>query len=222
MPTTRSNQGQAPVNADTFNLTGDLAKLVDSMQVVVTVANQAAGDAVASARAAAGFAVTDARPLFCWDQSQNALIVKGSSGWRGGVKPFGHMGKTNGFTAGTDQNPVTGMAAQILRGGMTFSSADNALVVPLTGYYRISGKAYTSGGATGGSLWNILQNTTTETGSSMWWTKTQVDEMLPFPTIVRQLTAGDKISMRARQPASVWGASGYDGTFLEVEYMDQW
>jgi hypothetical protein len=39
MPTTRWNKGKAPVNADAYNLTGDEATLVDSLNPVVPVAS---------------------------------------------------------------------------------------------------------------------------------------------------------------------------------------
>lgn len=223
MPQQRPKKGQTPINSDAFNLVPDLATINDTSGVVVSVADRTEADSIASALATAGWPVTDARPLYVWNQSTNSLEVKVTAGWKGGVKPFGHMGKTNGFTAGTDQNPVSGMAAQILRGGMTFSSADNALVVPLTGYYRLSGRTYSSGASTGGSLWQITINgVTAGFGASVWWTKTQVDEFVPLTTVVRQLTAGDKLALRAQQPASTWGSDGYNGCFIEVEFMDQW
>ena len=46
MPQTRQNKGVAPVNSDAYNLTPDLATLVDSLNVVITVASQAERDAL--------------------------------------------------------------------------------------------------------------------------------------------------------------------------------
>ena len=223
MPQTRSNQAQTPVNSDALNITTDLATMADSLQVVVTVANQAAGDAVATARAAAGFPVTDARPLFCWDQSQNALIVKGSSGWRGGIKPFGHAGKTNGFTAGgAVLNPVV-LTSQILRGGMTFEGSPNySLVVPLTGYYRVTARGYFSGGQAAHGVSALAYiNGTASTAAAARWTKTQVDEY-QMASCVMSLNAGDKVRLVTDSASSTWGSDGFNGAWIEVEFMDQW
>lgn len=46
MPQTRPNKGVAPVNSDAYNLTPDLASLVDSLNVVIPVASQAERDAL--------------------------------------------------------------------------------------------------------------------------------------------------------------------------------
>lgn len=221
MPQTRSNLGQTPINSDTFNLTGDLATMADSLEVIVPVANQAAGDTVATNRAAAGFPVTDARPLFCWDQSTNTVIVKGTSGWKGGVKPLAHCGKTDGFTgAGATLNPVP-ITSQILRGGMTVVS--NGIVVPKPGYYRITAKSYFSGSGTGSVNFYALKNGA-GTGIGAWWTKQQVDEY-QCSSGVLLLAANDSITLYSTQPAACnnWGAAdGYGGTFLEVEALDEW
>jgi hypothetical protein len=156
-----------------------------------------------------------------WSANGFAREMWNGTAWTPTVveKPFGHMGKNNGFTGGTNQTPVPGMAAQILRGGMTFSAADNALVIPITGLYEMRGRAYSSGGQTGGCLFEALINGGGGTGCSVWWTKAQVDEFQTLSPVVRPLGAGDKISMRALQPASTWGNDGYNGCFIEVEYI---
>jgi hypothetical protein len=89
MPTTRGNLAQTPINSDTFNLTADLATMADSLEVIVPVANDAAGDTVAAARAAAGFAVTDARPLFTYNNATRTIRVKGTAGWSDMNGPLG-------------------------------------------------------------------------------------------------------------------------------------
>lgn len=110
MPQTRSNLGQTPINADTFNLTGDLATLVDSMEVLVPVASQAAGDTVATARAAAGFAVTDARPLFIYNTTSKTIQVKDSGGWRDLDFP---LGLVNQSTVTTSSAAIGGSVAVV-------------------------------------------------------------------------------------------------------------
>lgn len=82
MPTAKSNLTQVPINADTFNLTGDLGTMGESILSLVPVASDAAGDTVATTRADAGFAVTDARPLFVYNTTTKTIRVKDASGWR--------------------------------------------------------------------------------------------------------------------------------------------
>jgi len=129
-------------------------------------------------------------------------------------KPFGHAGKTNGFTVAATPVPL---AAQVLRGGMTFDAVNNALVIPIAGSYRITAKLYSSGGQTG--LCSISARVNAgSTGAGAQWTKTAVDEF-QSGAIVRPFSAGDKIDMTVTSPADVYGSDGYNGTFLEVEYV---
>lgn len=89
MPQTRSNGVQTPVNADTFNLTGDLATMAESITSIVSVLNQSAGDSIATSRAASGFPISDAKPLFIYNQTTKTIQVKDSSGWRDMNGPLG-------------------------------------------------------------------------------------------------------------------------------------
>lgn len=82
MPQTTSNLATVPINSDTFNLTPDMATMGESLLTLVPVASDAAGDTVATARAAAGFAVSDARPLFVYNTTTKTIRVKGTAGWR--------------------------------------------------------------------------------------------------------------------------------------------
>ena len=160
MPTTRSNQGQAPVNADTFDLTGDLAKLVDSMQVVVTVANDAAGDVVATARASAGFAVSDARPLFTYNQATKTIRVKDSSGWRELSRQIQHAEYTSGSVSQT-ANVGAAFGTLSADGSRTFnnsfvSPSGGSLTINQTGAYDIWFSAIgASSMGTSVQLWSI-------------------------------------------------------------------
>jgi hypothetical protein len=228
MPTTRANQVQTPVNADTFNLTGDLAKMADSAQVIVTVANQAAGDAIATARAAAGFAVSDARPLFCWDLSTSSLIIKVTAGWKGGQRPFGHMGKTNGFQSITvlpTKQAVFFAAAQVLEGGMTYNDTGDAMVVPKTGPYNIRIKGFWTGGPSAICQAGIRVNNATPDGMmqapQMSINKQDGSDVYAHSVGRVSLNAGDEVGlweMTSGSGINVWGTNGYDGAWLEVEW----
>ena len=99
MPQTRSNGVQTPVNADTFNLTGDLATLAESITSIVPAASQSAGDTVATNRATAGFAVTDAKPLFIYNTTTKTIQVKDSSGWRDFNSPLGLIAESTNNTS---------------------------------------------------------------------------------------------------------------------------
>lgn len=89
MPQTRSTQVQTPTNSDAFNLTADLATMAESIPGIVTVANDAAGDTVATNRAASGFAISDSRPLFVYNLATKTIRVKDSAGWRDMNGPLG-------------------------------------------------------------------------------------------------------------------------------------
>ena len=217
MPQQRSNKSQTPINSDPFNLIPDLATLSDTLGTIVVVADRTEGDSVATARAAAGWPVSDSRPLYVWNLSSNALEVKNTAGWKGGVKPFGHAGKINGFTGSATPVPIS---SQVLRGGMTFSSADNALVIPVAGYYKLAGRVYSSGGGTGLAFANVLVNGSS-VGAGVQWTKTQVDEYMHM-NVTRLLAAGDKVSLGSATPASLYGSDGYNGCWIEAEFADQW
>ena len=225
MAQTRPKKQITPLNADSFNLIPDWAATADTSGVIVSVANQAEGDTIATALSTAGYPVTDARPLYCWDLSQNTLIVRGTSGWRGGIKPFGHMGVSNGaFQAlGTTPAKVAMTAAQRLRGGVTFDDANDSLVVPLAGDYRLTAQYYTTGAGSGTQLGFIYANTT-QLGITTRQTKLANEDCQSTCTGVYTLAAGDKVSLYGITTSGVtsWGSTGYNGDFIEVEYLDQW
>lgn len=112
MPQTTSNLATVPINSDTFNLTPDMATLAESLLSLVPVASDAAGDTVATSRAAAGFAVTDARPLFTYNTTTKTIRVKGTAGWRDLAGALGLVYEgvvttnSGGFTALTVVNNI--------------------------------------------------------------------------------------------------------------------
>ena len=226
MPQQRPKKGQTPINSDAFNLVPDLATINDTSGVVVSVADRTEADSIASALAAAGWPVTDARPLYVWNLSTNSLEVKVTAGWKGGIKPFGHMGKTDGFQPFTGgPNRVTFGAAQILRGGVTFSDTDDALVVPVAGLYRITAQFYTTGTGGGTELGLLYTNSVNQTGITTRHYKEPNNDTQSTCTGVIQLAAGDKVQMYAQlvgTSVSTWGTASHNGDWVEVEFMDQW
>jgi hypothetical protein len=140
-------------------------------------------------------------------------------------KPFGHMGRTASFIAlnGSTQTVITMDAAQDLKGGMTFDNANDALVVPIIGRYWIHYKAYFTGAASGNSQAQIQVNGATtsglQQGPSSSHNKMDGNDVYPHGMGILQLNAGDKVSISQMATCSAWGTNGYDGTFLEVQYL---
>lgn len=228
MPQQRSNKSQTPINSDAFNLIPDMATMADSLEVIVPVTNDAEGDTVATARAAAGWPVTDARPLFTYNTTTKNIRVKDGSGWReladAYARPFGHAGKTSNFQGiQTTDTVVTLDAAQVLKGGMTFENATDSLVVPLAGYYRVTGQFYATGGS-GAVCSGVIQKyngtSWSSTGVQSRFWKADPGDFIATASGVVLASAGEKFRIvMTYVPSSTWGNSGYDGTFLEVEYI---
>jgi hypothetical protein len=140
--------------------------------------------------------------------------------------PFGHMGRTAGFQSLSGNTKIQMSAAQVLRGGMTFDNANDALVVPVTGYYRCSAQLYVSGGGvTGTATGTLLINGATNPGPIVRVAKTDVQDAAGLLQCVLALNAGDSVAMVASPyPAgagsiTAWGTTGYGGCFVEVDYF---
>jgi hypothetical protein len=164
MPQTRSNKGQGPINSDIYNLTADLATLIDSLEVIVPVADSTEGDAVATARTAAGWAVSDARPLFVWNATTKALEIKVTSGWRGvGQRTrFMHFRAAafaiSGGSVNWDVGPLVAVAGDTINGGFASQNATSGtLTIGETGWYSISSLTMPNG-SPGNVLVSLLRN----------------------------------------------------------------
>lgn len=139
-------------------------------------------------------------------------------------KPFGHAGVTGTFQALNATGVyVTIAAAQVLRGGMTFNAADSSLVVPIPGLYRLGFKGYFTGGSGYAGLADITVNETAAPPSQwramiqLW--KADANDYIAYGAVTLQLNAGDKIRLFHRSTGSTWGATGYNGAWMEVEYL---
>lgn len=203
MPALRSNKGQGPINSDTYSLTGDLAILIDSLEVIVPVADRTEGDSVATARAAAGWAVTDARPLFVWNTTTNTIEVKDSTGWRGIGQyirhqeflvstPFAVSGGSVNWDVGA---LVNNAAAEINTGFATAGPLSGQLTINDTGWYSFS--SYHIGDASPGncSLW-IEKNNGTEKLAMTTGTGYEWELATSLPRIL--LAAGDTLRWRIK------------------------
>jgi hypothetical protein len=144
------------------------------------------------------------------------------------VRPFGHLGMTSGFfVPGAGGQPPMD-AAQILRGGMAFDAATDSLVVPKDGLYRITAPIYSSGFGWGTQIAVIIcdpaaAGASFQTGLNTRFFKEQGNDTPDTGGLISgtlDLNAGDKIYIQCffTGLVSTWGTSGFDGTFLEVEF----
>ena len=199
MPQTRSNQAQTPINSDALNLTTDLATMADSLQVIVTCANTAAGDTVAATRAAAGFPVSDSRPLFIWDQSQACVMVKLSGGWYGAGERIRQMHfRSSAFAVpgGSvlwDVGPLVVQTGDTINGGFASQNATSGYItINETGYYSIGG-VHAPDGSAGNAMVSVIR-----TGGEVIWEASTSGYSWYISTAIprRKLTAGETLLFR--------------------------
>jgi hypothetical protein len=151
-----------------------------------------------------------------------AMEVYDGTNWHGlqSTPAFGHMGMTMGFLGATDPTDCFMDAAQILRGGMVFSDGEDALIVPTSGLYRITGQVYASGADTGPCIGWPMVNGTIDTGlKTRFWKEAAGTDQCGTFTGVLPLVAGDKVTLRVdfADNIATWGTTGWNGSFLEVE-----
>jgi hypothetical protein len=160
----RSNKAQVPTNADTWNPVGDLAILADSLEVIVPVADRTEADAVATARAAVGWPVSDARPLFVWNTTTKTLEVKDTAGWRGaGLRiRYQHFVSTAFNVAGGsvvwDVGPLVNQAGDAINGGFATQGGANGFIsIAESGWYSIQSICMPNGNP-GNVLMSLMRN----------------------------------------------------------------
>lgn len=217
MPSTRDNGIQVPINADAYNLTGDLATMADTANVATVCVNQAAMDALTDRNGRLAVRVDLGYALYANDGTNwNAVPL---------ATPFGHMGRIAGnFGLTTTGQTVPMEAAQELRGGMTFENATDSLVVPRSGIYRITMKLYATGA--GSSLKHTMSahkvSSGAISGAGLQCQKVDSGDWFTYGTVSMPLVANDKIFLSAAVSTgtgNTWGTDGYNGTFLELEYL---
>lgn len=143
--------------------------------------------------------------------------------------PFGHIGRALGFQTGTSEtvDNIAIVAAQKLRGGMTFDIATNALVIPKDGLYMIRIRPYFTGATS-----NICIVRPLITGgpgepieaSGLWWSSPKTTGYSDLhDTVEREvpLKAGQKVQLGFLTTLSIWGTNGYNGAWLEAKYIGE-
>jgi hypothetical protein len=140
-------------------------------------------------------------------------------------RPFGHMGRTGGFQAiGTDPTKVLMDTAQVLQGGVTFDNANDALIIPETGVYRVTVRGYATGGS---AYWHdcaAYLNGARLSQAACRFTKPDSQDYLVGASGLARLNAGDAVSLyatRSGSTGSTYGTDGYNGAFVEVEYVGE-
>jgi hypothetical protein len=160
----RSNKAQVPTNADTWSLTGDLAILADSLEVIVPVADRTEADAVAAARAAVGWPVTDARPLFVWNSTTKTIEVKDTAGWRGAglrIRSQHFVASAFAVSGGSvawDVGPLVNQAGDAINGGFATQGGANGFInIAETGWYSVLSVCMPNG-SPGNVLMSLIRN----------------------------------------------------------------
>lgn len=150
MPQTRPNKGVAPVNSDAWNLTPDLATLIDSLNVVIRVSSQAERDALTKVDGL----------LVCRADLPGAPIQRcDGTYWTGGLACV--------LTANTSQSWADGTSAAIQftsvitdTGGMSnIGTNPTRITIQAPGRYSIAGGGgFSTGTATGRSVAWLRKN----------------------------------------------------------------
>jgi hypothetical protein len=214
---------------DAYNLTPDVRRLANSIRSIVPVQDSPGQAAVIAAILADGRDASDFAPLYTHNISQGGLTWQGDSGIERPLLPaacWGHMGRTAGFQtlSGSTQIRVAFDAAQQLHGGITFDNPNDALVVPFAGYYRCTLRTYATGGnpyMQTGIIWVNGALPTIRAGVNIY--KADAQDYTGQASCIMYLNAGDKVqqavSTNGTGTGTTWGTNGYDGAWVEVEYV---
>lgn len=217
-----------PAAGDTYDYTNEQKKFAASIRDIVSVANRAEADTIASQMGTELRPVSDANPLYVFNNETKNVEIKDGSGWRPMIStaPMGHMGLTSGFQniVGGAGGKLTFDAAQILRGGITFNNATDSLVVPYTGLYRFNVRVLATGGGTPWVAQAWLTQNSAQTGIYTYFTKADGRDYTDAASGIMSLSAGDAMGVwmsysgGAGTPSS-YGTTGYNGTYLELEMI---
>jgi hypothetical protein len=157
MPQTRPNKGVAPVNSDAYNLTPDLAALIDSLNVVIKVSSQAERDALPSSVKTAGCIVvrTDlyGAPLERYDGTVWATVVSHAE-WT-----FASTGIPSATVWGMGTPTLD--SASTTDTGITSSGAVDTITLTPPGLYAVTLTGNFGAATTGRGFMQIMDGATT-------------------------------------------------------------
>jgi hypothetical protein len=156
-----------------------------------------------------------------WRTDINVLQMYTGTVWRTASfedRPMGHMGRTGGFQSLSGINTTVMDTAPILRGGVTFDNANDALIIPVAGYYRVTAQAYFSGAASGTNIAVIYKNAA-QMGIQARAVPAGGDTAMHLGGTI-QCAVGDAIKLAQQSGGqSAWGSTGYDGSWLEIDFV---
>lgn len=118
MPQTRANGITVPVNADAYNLAGDLATMADTANVITVVANSSARDALTK---------WEGRQVWRIDTAQIESVVGGV--WRDGTREYAPLSPTGWSAAGTITLTPEGTKKRIVA-DLVITRTGGAFVLP--------------------------------------------------------------------------------------------
>lgn len=209
-------------NGDPYDLAADNAHAFETANINIPVASEAQRDGLAAI--APGGVLPVGTNVIRTDITGCPSETWDGTAWHParGTLILGHMGKTDGNQVISGTTAVAFNGPQILRGGVVFSDAQESLLIPHTGLYRVSIGARFGGTGTGICVGELWKNASVDTGVQVRAYKDDAGE--PFPTVstTKQFTAGDNLYLVVYGPAQyVYGTNGYNGAFVEIEYVGQ-
>lgn len=143
--------------------------------------------------------------------------------------PFGHMGLTTGTQSVNSTSYVKTVmaAAQVLKNGFTYDDANDALVVPTTGWYEIVVVGHLSSMDTSGndSLHHAMaynNGVPLDVSAAAHADSDSQFGLRPTSTGLKLLAAGSKIQLYQKtvpaRGSTTSGSNGYDGCYVEVKW----
>lgn len=135
---------------------------------------------------------------------------------------FAHRGRTAGFQLMSTPSTPTEVicpASQVRRGGM-IDSGNGSVVVPIGGHYRITGRVYFSGHGANGNAVIALRVNGLGVLDSPTYMAASIDQVSAF-AVSTPIQAGQLVTLLgyASQSTNMYGTTGYNGSFIEVEYV---
>jgi hypothetical protein len=108
-----------------------------------------------------------------------------------------------------------------MAGGLTWDAATNAFVVPAAGWYRVNAQYFFTGSAGASATGFVIKNgvTTVPVAGRINMWKADAADYMGHSTGLVQLAANDKIQLWINYVSSTWGTNGWDGSYMEIEYV---
>ena len=134
--------------------------------------------------------------------------------------PFGHAGCIAGFQTIAGSNVAVTIAQQVLRGGMEFETTSGGrFIIPRDGLYAVRIKAYATESSGYDFMFDAYKNSVPLRGNEIFDYKNTTSDYKQHSICTYPFVTGDKIGLGATTPNKTWGTTGYDGAFLEIQFV---